>query len=433
MPLAPRSSYVAGLLVGLLSAWMGCGGSPTFVPEEIGALPGLKASPHAGLQDELARIVEQGGLPEQLDESDVADESNVAAGVMVLFPLDAERLQSIFDASARVVPPRGFDFDPVRLQNAIEFRAKYHDEWKASREALRRPQCDFRVEFLRGPLADAAFVDVVRICGRLEACAAAEALAPDKPGDAVEALAMMLQWAGHLGAEPHPVPRLEAAFLRSEAFAVAQAIVQHPRIARADLESLAAVVAAQLAAWPDDAKAWIGDRALGMFVYEMVRRGELLAMLSEAEMEAFRQAGSLRQVAEAARRIVDTDQLFYLDTMRNVIEGCRRPYHARADVFRTITADLEHRRDTSDFPLVAELLLKDLRNGQAIQARDRANWEAWLCGLHAALGRPIPFQTNPLTGKPYLVDREDDFVTVRGIGTEQPGDDSPIGIAVPAE
>jgi hypothetical protein len=438
--IAPAASILAGALIltaaAAILAGAGCGGrasGPADDAEHYGRLPGLRASPHAQLQNEFDRIVEEGGTPEQLAQSNLDDESNVAAGLMELFPEDAEQLRALVDAAGRILPARDFRFDAVRLQKAAEFRAKHRAEWEAFRAALKRPKCDFQIAFLRGPFAEARFIDVVWLCGRLEAMAAAEALADKKVGEALDALGAMLRLAGCLAAEPHPIPRLEGAFLRTEAFPVAQAVVEHESFSRSDLDRLAEIVAAELAAWPDDARAWIGDRAVGMYVYEVVRGGDLTAVLTDEEIAELRGEGTIREAADAARRFVDEDQRFYFDAMRKVIEACDRPYHARLEVFEAVESELDRRRDTLEFPLIAgRLLLKDLRSGHAIQARDRANWEAWACGLAAVQGRKLPYVTSPLSGQPYRVERHDRVVAVRGVGSPRPGDDTPIFIPIPS-
>ncbi|MFZ5832971.1 MAG: hypothetical protein ACOY3P_23030, partial [Planctomycetota bacterium] len=70
--------------------------------------------------------------------------------------------------------------------------------------------------------------------------------------------------------------------------------------------------------------------------------------------------------------------------------------------------------------------------GHEVQARDRANWEAWALGLSAALGKPAPpFAVNPLTGEPYEVQPEKTLVVVRGIGGKPNNPDGTLVIPVP--
>lgn len=402
-------------------------------PEEYGRLPGLSGSPDPGLRDELARIVEQGGTPQLLGKVAIDEQENAAAGFVGLFA--DRKISSILEESAGICPPRRFDFHALRLQKAIDFRKKYDSQRLQIRRALQRPKCSFGIQFERGVFADSSFIDVVRICGRLEAFRAAEALAEDDPHAAVESLGAMLRMARCLGAEKHVFTRLEAAFLRTEALDVLQAIARDDQLQRKHFERLLAMVRAELAAWPPDADAWIGDRASGLYAYEMVRDGQLLGLLTAEEMGLFAREGSLDKLAEAARLSVDRDELYYLKTMQKIIDSCSRPYYARKELFDAIDNDLQEQRDSSEFPLVAgRLLLPDVWKAQRMQARDRANWEAWAVALAAATGaEPLPFDTCPLTGSAYQVHKVDHELFVTGFGTGEEGDFPEIRVPLPQD
>ena len=113
--------------------------------------------------------------------------------------------------------------------------------------------------------------------------------------------------------------------------------------------------------------------------------------------------------------------------MRAIIDGCREPYYRRRAVFDEIDRQLAALEATDGYPLVAgKILLADVQKGHLVQARDRANWEGWSCALTAALGENVPDRTNPLTGQPYRIERDDGRVVVRGIGSSSPGDDTPV-------
>jgi hypothetical protein len=65
------------------------------------------------------------------------------------------------------------------------------------------------------------------------------------------------------------------------------------------------------------------------------------------------------------------------------------------------------------------LLLPAVQNGQAIQARERANCEAWAIALARATGRPgPPFQVNPLTGDRYRSEEKDGKILVHDMGPD---------------
>jgi len=270
----------------------------------------------------------------------------------------------------------------------------------------------------------------VRICGRLEAFHAAKSLSEDHLEPAVESFSLMLRLASCLGAEKHLEARLNAALLRAEAFDVLQAVVRHDRITRTHLVQLHKMVQAQISAWPDDARAWIGDRAIGLHTYELVRAGHLVELLTPEELEEFGGRGALKDFCKAALRGINGDELYYLETMRKVIESCGQPYHTRVALLDSIADDLHQKQETSDFPLIAaRMLLKDLKKAQIIQARDRANWEAWTLALALATGQRMPpYEINPLTGEKYERAKADHEIIVWNFGSGQDGDDPAINV-----
>lgn len=382
--------------------------------DEYGKLPGLRATPNRQLRDELSRIVAERGTPELLDETTIEPDDNVAVALVDLFA--ASRIRPILDEAENIFPEGPFQFNPSRLQRAIGFRKRFEKEWLRARDALYRPQCKFDLAFTAGLTADLKFIDTVWICVRLEAFYAAEALAttnsPDHaPGrspdlaidQAIESLTFMLRLAHWLGDERHLVCRLEAAYMRTVCFGLLQAIVAHPELRRAQVERLGGIVRSQLDDWPDDANAWIGERALGMHAYEMVRDGRLSQWLTSDELDAFGEEINASDLAMAAQRNANNDELYYLETMRATINACRQPYYDRLASLHALEDDLAQRRQEADYPFVAaRVLLKGIAQRQAVQAEDRANWEAWDIALALANGQMPRYEIAPITGKPYV-------------------------------
>jgi len=414
-------------LIGTLAAG-GCGSGESGA-EEFGLLTRQLETTSAELRDELVRIQRDRGTPELLNESDVQPEDNAAVQLLALY---ANHKVSAIRERAEVAFPAGqFVFNPVQLRRVAAFRKRYEEQFKEARAALERPQCDFGIQFMAGCTAELKFVDVVHVCANMEAFRAAEALFGEEPqpDDAVEALWHMLRLAACMAAEKHPVARLEGAYVRTKAFVVLQAIVKHESIEREHLELLEQLVRTELDSWPPDADAWIGERALGLHAYEMVHHDLARELMTEEDVTRFREEGILDDFPEAARQNVDRDELYYVRAMRKIIEGCDRPYYLREEIFEEINADLQERRNASDFPLVAaRLLLPDIHEAHATIAQDRANWEAWALALAAATGRPTPdYEINPLTGRRYAVqeyrpERGRAEVAVRGFSLDEPGD-----------
>ncbi len=167
---------------------------------------------------------------------------------------------------------------------------------------------------------------------------------------------------------------------------------------------------------------------MGMHAYEVVRDGKILILLTQEEMEEFAKEEILETLPAEAKRSVDKDELYYLDSMRKIIGSCSRPYHERVDLFKEIRKNLQEKRDSAEFPVVAgRMLLADIEKGHAIQARERANCEAWALALARASGRRPPLcTTNPLTGKKYRIVKQRNLIAVWNVGTGQPNDDQPV-------
>jgi hypothetical protein len=392
------------------------------VAEEFGRLPGLSETPNAPLRDELARITDEAATPELLAATKIPEQENVAVALADLFA--PEQIDSVLEECREIFPSGQFKWSPAELQKAIRLRRQYDLQRRQAREALKRPGCSFRIQYEAGFAADLSFLDVAWICTRLEAARAAELLAADDLAGAIESLSYLFRLAACLAAEKHATVRLEAALMRGEALGVLQGIVEHPEvtkpaITRAQLDELGAMVRSQLKAWPSDADAWIGDRALGMCAYELVRAGRLMDLLTQPEWQQFDEEGILEELPVVAQRTVNQDELYYLQAMRRIIEGCRRPYHERKAVFAAIREDLQEKRNAPDFPLVAgRLLLPEIEQGHAIQARDRAACEVWALALSRAAGRRSPgYQVSPLTGSQYEVVEQEATVVVYDVGT----------------
>jgi hypothetical protein len=419
------------LLVPATVLLVGCGGGENKNGPDMsaavayGKLPGLKATPDKRLQDELARIVEEGATPELLAKSRVTAGDNAATVLEGLFP--AKKVERILLKSEEIFPDGPFSFNPISLEKAIQFRWQYDDQRRKARDALLRPACDMGIRHDHGYSDELPLVNIFWIIARLEAFLAAESLADGDPTTAVEAVECILRLAGLMAAEKNATVRLQAAFLRTEALSVLQSIAKHQKTSREDLQRVHAAIREQLADWPPDSYAWIGDRALGMYAYELARDGMLDSILTPEETEGFKEEGILFQLPAAAGREIDDDEAYYLNAMRRIIASCDEPYHTRVGVFEEIRGDLHDKRNSPDFPVIAgRLLLSNIEKGHVIQARDRANCEAWALATALASGLdPPPADINPLTGRPYRVLREN-VIAVYDIGTGTDGDNPPV-------
>ncbi len=390
---------------------------------QYAALAGLRASDNPELQTEWAIVVEQNGTPEQL-AAEVASQqagqsdSDVTSQLAAL--IDPGRLGALLDQAARLWPPIWPADDPVLLGRMARFRQGNDRLRMQVRRILSDTTAPLPVRFDLGFAADLSFVDVLRLAARLEALYALERLVENDLPPAVAAWQQMMDIARRLAAVKHPVARLEGAYVRAEALELLERLVtwpdlEDPLVDRAALAHFCRVVSNDLENWPDDAGAWIGDRALGLHAYELVREGRAAALLTEKDRQGLAEQRLLVKFSAIAQRGVDADELFYLKTMRKIIESSSRPYSERRALFADLRQELHRRRNDPDFPIVAgRLLLPDIEKGHIEQARDRARMEAWALALAAGAGlSPPEFDANPLSGEPYEVTREDGAVHVR--------------------
>lgn len=413
----------------------------SFTKDEYGQLSLLQQTHHVGLQKELARLISERATPALLvtdrelqrqtasatGETAIPHKRNVAKGLLEV--CTPQLLDMLDRESAKLFPYGGFQFSPEELVKVIRFRKSYDEVRIRYRNALKRPQCDFGIKLTDGLAIDTSYLKVALIGNRLEAFFAAEMLYEHKLDAAIESLQLMFRMVRLALTENHLVYRNAAAHLRKDAFDLLAAIAQHRKATPITLKHLQEIVNAQLVRWPADENAWIADRAVGMHTYEMIRDGYMLSILTLEEIREFDREGSAKGIADLAMKSVDDDELFYLFTMRKVIESCSQPYYQRIKVFENVRKHLQTTRDTIDFPIVAGIiLLTDLQQGHEIQAKDRALCEAWAIAFSEGNGphgkgqrqsRP-KYDINPLTGKPYVAQIDKHQVKVSGIYSDNP-------------
>jgi hypothetical protein len=228
----------------------------------------------------------------------------------------------------------------------------------------------------------------------------------------------MLDIARILAAERQVVSRLGAVHVRRDALAVLARIVQHPACEGSHRRLAMNRIATELDHWPPDRRAWVGDRALGLHVYEMVRDGQLAAVLTEDERVRIRRTASLDELQQAVKANVDADEMVYLKLMRRLIDACDQPYYQRREVLGAIEQELFEMRDSTEYPFVADtILLTDVDKAHRLQAVDRARMDAWLLALQAATSNAPPPSppVNPLTGEPLRLSVEPARIVVDGI------------------
>lgn len=385
--------------------------------EDLGRLPGLKRSNHPGLKEELARIEEESGTPEQLTVPLPPAEENLAAVLIDLFP--KERVQFLVAQTAdwlRLMPDQLKDEDRKAAEELIK---SFQPQRTTLRAGLLRPKCVFPIHFTAGFGADLGFVDQWTLAIQLEGLAANIALTRGNLKDAVDSWSVAFRLCGGLARTRHPQLRWQAAYLRRQALDWLQSIVSHPEISRDDLGKLADTLHKELAIWPADADTWIGARALGMHAYELVRIGRLYDILTEREINHLRQSYDLESLVRIAQDNVDQDELYYLTEMREVIRLSQKPYYQRVDELEKLRGTWESKARDDETIVACRILLPEVPIGQKTQAEDLANVLAWSVALRTAREEKVDRDlVNPLTGSPFIIEVQDDIFYVSGIGTD---------------
>ncbi|GIW93175.1 MAG: hypothetical protein KatS3mg110_1216 [Pirellulaceae bacterium] len=371
---------------------------------------------HAALRQELARLADAGQLPLQLtatrlatseqggpgwlrDGQRILDRENMVAGIREAF--ESSDVSLIKTELRRYFPDGELTIDLGADPAMRRWLSRREGLVADCRRALQRPRAELAIRYSEGLLADLEIVQQVVWAGQLLGCDALLAAASDNIDQAVGDIRLMLKAAQVLADEPLLTARVAAARLRLDALRLVQAIVLSRATGRKDVEKLAESLDRHLAEWTLDERAWIGERALGLHAYEMVRQGHLLSLLSYKEL-AGRDTPELAKLCRQVEQFIDEDEWFYLTAMRRVIQACQEPYHKRRSLMEELNAELAIGTDPEQKRFVARLLLhQELDWGQRVQAHDRACVEGWAVALNLALGDSVRPATNPLTGERY--------------------------------
>lgn len=395
--------------------------------ERYADLPGLSSSPHAGLKAELALLTQERMTPLALDaQQDAIHSQASAAGTSGRQMLDEAipaisrtLLNAQLDEVYRSGPPM---LSPIDLERARQILRRWADDRARFEQALDACPDGLGLPVADGILADLRFLEVLQLGCRLEALAAAEALAENQPEEAIAPLAVILRAARILAKEWNVTTRVTAANLREGALHVLDVVANHDLATAETHQQLLALVTRETSDWPSDGTAWIGDRAAGLMAYELVRDGYYFSLLEQAELQRLREDGLLDATAKAVMRNLDGDQMYYLAAMQHLIESCQLPYFQRVQVLQEIRSDLASREQAADYPLVAgQLLLADFESGHRLMAEDLARCTAWRIALTVAIGGAIDEGTiSPITGQPIEIQRSPTQWSVAGAVPGQP-------------
>jgi len=416
----------------LLAVFAGCGDSNSVVLDdeslaEFAKLPGLQKSTLEELRHHYQLLETEKATPLQLKKPAVPIEQNIAAVFVDLFPKNF--LPQQLETSDELFPRPKFAPDKALLEQIQLFRRRLEPKRAQVVVALDREHCDFGLDHAQSWYADYSILNAVTLYVRLEAFLAAERLEANDLTAASGALKRMFRVIELLSFEKGARARLLAANLRVDALSVLSATLTHVAADASLAREYYHLLENQLTSWPNDADAWIGDRARDLVAYEVIRNGLLLNLLSEAEIRKLVINHSSRKIHEIAAAGADKDELFYLEEMRRIIHSCNEgegserrpvPYYRRKGVFVDLVRAQQEWIDADEFPFAAaELFLPQVQQGHSMQASDRARVEMWAIGLSTALGyRENTYKLNPLHGQEYHVTVETHNVVVLDSATQ---------------
>lgn len=433
-----RTMWVTSSLgaVMLLSLYAGCDREET-VDVGLDSLPYLRETHHPQLQAELARLEAEQATPRLLG---AAGQGKSGGETMAMC---AERLtcelneiravQHVRLALEKIEPlyPRDtFRFDPIDLERFRGIQRRHLPKLNQYRTMFYRDGFRFCISLSDGLLADLSILEHATFVHRLEAFCVADELVRGEPAAAMLPLRTMLMVDKNLAALPCVATRRAAGRLRAESLRAAAALVEHPQCTELLRGELLKVLEGHLQDWTPDRIIMIGDRALGIHAYELVRDGQIMNLLTSREIERLKEAGELEAFCRIVEESVDEDEWFYLSAMRRVIRACDKPFYERIGVLDQINREAEDLMGTHSAPLfAARVLLTDMALIHRELALDRARCEAWVMGLRAAAGKSVERNAvNPVTGRPYELVREQDAMLVKNLAG--PRDEEPA-VTVP--
>ncbi len=355
----------ASAIVAMLGFCVGCGRREQESKKlEVESLPYLQQTHHPELRAELARLLADQATPQLLEQSAYGRPSSGSSASRTKNAdqelneiVDVQSLRLTLQRLSRFYPSGRLQMSGVDLQKGRELRKQCSQQLDAYRAVFHREDYQFRISLLVGLMADLTVLDHARLAHRLEGLEAAEILATGKPESALLPLRNMLRIDARLAAVKHVTARLTAARLRAEALQVVAAIVEHQQCTPVLQRELLTLMESQLERWPADADAWLGDRALGLHAYEMVRAGQLLSILTAEEIEDLKNGRNLQAFSDAVMMSLDEDEWFYLSTMRRVIDSCAKPYYERLSTLEEINDQVDALQDTPRYPLFATRVL----------------------------------------------------------------------------
>lgn len=414
-PATPAARRYLPLLAVAVCLAAGCGGDD-FEAEVIAyaEAAGAKATANAELAGLIAEVENERGLPTQLAAPTGPDADNAAVALSAAYedPLP-EELTLTIEALLEARDPSA---------ERTQFVVNHAPLIQRTAAAVDLPRCRFRVGHEYGFFGRMDYLDDVTLAVGLLVLRAEEAGRLGEPTRALADLLRSLRVVQSLSEVRRVEARVLAATLRSRVLRSAERLFVDKFLRRTEAERLYVSLRDQLADWPTDRRMLTGDRAMVIHAYEAIRKGKLHRIVTFAEQRRLAVEGVFDAMRHAPPEQIDADQASYLAAMKRLLADADAPHHARLDAIEEAYAVAR----AGPMLFADPLFLADLTDTLRLVAEDRARTEAWSIALAAAAElRPPPFRTNPVTGAPYISQRDDQYVRLSN------GEATPPSIVLP--
>ena len=366
------------------------------------------------LVEEIRKVIDEKGMPADIFQDDIPPEMNLGTELSRAFEIyknNPGELEQLREKS-----PRGeWKIGREALQEVGDILTRTEQKRLDIREMLNKNDVCFSFAFVHDPdygdIPDTSASDFLSDYLLLEEFAVAKALDEGRVEAATESLAYMFRMA-QLAAEVKNVTvRTKAGEVRMKTMDVMQGVVLDPKFRESDMIYLLGMLQEQLDAWTPESAMWIGDRASGLVVFNLIRQHGLESALEPDEIAELRQRGIFDSFSKGLLTNLPKDQAVYLRMMQRIIEESQNPFYQRVPELKRIEAELRGRRGAVDEPVISEILLRGTTEIMKYCAQDRAKCEMAVLAMAASLGKTVatakrPHETlelDPLFGRKYEI------------------------------
>ena len=384
-----------------------------------------RGTQHEKLNRELARIESESGLPTQIDSPRSSIDLDQAKGptrqsrkkttAAFVAVLTEQQRVWLMERIEGALPNTAVEVTPENLFAMERLVKSYQEPADELEKLLRRPNFGLYVSVENGTLADLTFIDVATSLSRYLCIRAMVALNYGKLDQALDSILLCSDLLEHLGKLPNTTARMTAANERAFLMRVVQRTANHHLADAATLQNLERLTQAIIQRWPNGKRAMIGERAVGLHTYELVRQGHLASFLTYKEIKKMTEDGTIKSLATYLDKHIDEDEYQYLRHMRLYIEACDLPFHQRKAKFAE-ASEPENEGDDVYARFSNQFVVSDLIGMQYRLAQDLALCTAMHLTLRTAQGNSTESASvHPVSGKPFALEQTDSFVAITNV------------------